>query len=115
MRKLYIDGMLFADIGQKVIVIKDINEQLYLISNDVYIAYLAKSAFYKIFSPFEPYSILYHHFYGAGQVIPSDKSAISASILFFGENRLFDLTEDVLNIDDFDFNTTIQEVKDEQE
>ncbi len=75
------EGKLLLKPNMKIKVIEEVRSS-YLFEGDTG-GMLNKELFNKLFSPFHINQIVYHKFYGIGQIVGSDKEESSASVVFF--------------------------------
>ena len=81
MREYSIDGYLVAKEGTKVRVVDD-HGGSYLYTGDTE-GRLTHKLFNQIFAPFRVNEIVFHKFYGIGQIVLSHKETVNLAVVFF--------------------------------
>ncbi|MGD7047030.1 hypothetical protein FZC83_02155 [Rossellomorea marisflavi] len=76
-----VDGAPLLKAGKQVRVVKKIKNSLMFEGESEGV--LSQGIFHSIFSPFKVHQVVYHDFYGIGQIIPSSKDNVSAAVIFF--------------------------------
>lgn len=95
-----IDGTLVAKEGTKVKVYKDTGKS-YFYSNGKSEGYLTHELFNKIFAPFRVNEVVFHKFYGIGQIVLSHKENVNLAVVFFcNPNKRYDIDEKEMKLKD---------------
>lgn len=80
-KEFNVDGTCLLKPGKQVRVVRKMKNSLMFEGESEGV--LSHGIFNSIFSPFNIHQVVYHDFYGIGQIVPSNKNHVSAAVLFF--------------------------------
>lgn len=80
------EGNLLLKAGRKINLVNKIGNSL-MFSGDSE-GLLSEKIFNSLFSPFQLNQIVYHSFYGIGQIVPSNNKDVSAAVVFFTDPKV---------------------------
>ena len=99
-REFSIDGTLVAKEGTKVKIIKDTGKS-YFYKQGNSEGYLSHELFNKVFAPFRVNEVVFHKFYGIGQIVLSHKETVNLAVVFFcNPNKQYQLDEKEMKVKD---------------
>ena len=100
MREYSIDGALVAKEGTVVKIIKDTGKS-YLYKQGSSEGRLSYELFNKVFAPFRVNEVVFHKFYGIGQIVLSHNENVNLAVMFFcNPNKQYQLDEKEMKVKD---------------
>lgn len=94
-RNLLYGERLLVKVGMEVTVVEK-NGKSIIFESPALDGQIPSDIFNMIFSKFQPHEIVFHPFYGIGQIVPSKKDTIPAAVQFFSEPGPIDIDDEVL-------------------
>ena len=100
MKEYSIDGILVAKEGTKVKIIEDTGGS-YFYKQGNSEGRLSHKLFNQIFAPFRVNEIVFHKFYGIGQIVLSRKENVNLAVIFFcSPEKRYDIDEKEMKLKD---------------